>query len=74
MARVPLHHACGKIIWEDGIITEGPRLPRKCHVTYVIDENSGEIYWTLQEKLNQKFRLSCYTVKLLLKLRLGKIS
>lgn len=34
----------GKIICEDGIITEGPRLTRKCNITYMIDETSGEIH------------------------------
>jgi len=34
----------GKIIWEDGINTEEPRLPRKCNITYMIDETSGEIH------------------------------
>lgn len=37
----------GKIIREDGMITEGPRLPCKCNATYMIDENSGEIHWAL---------------------------
>lgn len=38
----------GKIIWGDRIITEAPRLACKYNVTYVINENSREIYWALQ--------------------------
>lgn len=34
----------GKIIWEDEIITEGPRVPCKCNTTYTTDETSGEIH------------------------------
>lgn len=39
------------IIWEDRTITNGPKFLYKCGGTYVIDWNSGEIYWTLQGKL-----------------------
>ena len=37
----------GKTIWEDGIITEKPKLPCKCNITYMTDETSGEIHQAL---------------------------
>lgn len=38
-------------IREDGTITEGPKVSYEYDVSYMFDENSGEIYWALQEKL-----------------------
>lgn len=40
-----------QIICEGGLITKRPKLPCKFNVTYVIDENSEEMYWVLQEML-----------------------
>ena len=37
-----------EIIWEGGIITEGPSLSCNCNVTSLTDENSGETCWALR--------------------------
>ena len=36
-------------IWEDRTITEELQLSCKCDVTYIFDENLGEMYWAVQE-------------------------